>query len=323
MRSLVLKGKNELLSFQEIENPLPASNELVVHLKAAALNHRDVFIQKGLYAGIIYPMVLGSDGAGVLDNGKEVIICPSIFWGEDSNYQGKNHQILGLPMYGTFAEKIKVPAEYIFPKPKHLSFEQAAAIPLAGLTAFRALFTKCKVKAGNRVLVTGIGGGVALFALQFAVATGCEVWVSSSSEEKIARAVAMGAKGGVNYKTEGWGKEFNKTTGGFDAIIDGASGGGVAELVKVCKSGARICFYGGTAGLITGVSPQIIFYKQIILLGSTMGTTSEFKKMLSFINKYKIIPVIDEIFPLSEGNKAMERMDAGQQFGKLVLSIGL
>ena len=320
MHALILTGKNEPLSFQEIENPIADDHAVIVHLKAAALNHRDVFIQKGLYGGIVYPMVVGSDGAGILDNGKEVIICPSMYWGDNPNFQGKDHQILGLPTYGTFAEKIKIPVEYIFPKPKHLSFEEAAAIPLAGLTAYRALFTKCKIKKGDRVLITGIGGGVALFALQFALAAGCEVWVSSSSEEKIARAVAMGAKGGVNYKTEGWGKEFNKNTGGFDAIIDGASGSGVGELIKVCKAGAHICFYGGTAGVMSGISPQIVFYKQLILMGSTMGTTAEFKKMLSLINKHKIIPVVDEVLLLSEGNKAMERMDAGQQFGKLILS---
>ena len=321
MNALILTGKNDPLSFQEIDNPIASEGEVVVNLKAAALNHRDLFIQKGLYAGIIYPMVIGSDGAGVLESGKEVIICPSLFWGDNPNYQGKNHQILGLPTYGTFAEKIKIPAEYVFSKPKHLSFEQAAAIPLAGLTAYRALFTKCKIKAGDRVLISGIGGGVALFAFQFALSAGCEVWVTSGSEEKIAKAVAMGAKGGVNYKTESWGKEFNKTTGGFDAIIDGAAGPGAGELVKVCKSGARICFYGGTAGALSGISPQILFYKQIIILGSTMGTTEEFKKMLLLINKHKIIPVIDEVFNLKDGNAALLRMDAGQQFGKLVLKI--
>ncbi len=321
MNALILTGKNDPLSFQEIDNPIASEGEVVVNLKAAALNHRDLFIQKGLYAGIIYPMVIGSDGAGVLESGKEVVICPSMFWGDNPNYQGKNHQILGLPTYGTFAEKIKIPAEYVFSKPKHLSFEQAAAIPLAGLTAYRALFTKCKIKAGDRVLISGIGGGVALFALQFALCAGCEVWVTSGSEEKITKAVAMGAKGGVNYKTESWGKEFNKITGGFDAIIDGAAGPGAGELVKVCKSGARICFYGGTAGALSGVSPQIVFYKQLILLGSTMGTTEEFKKMLSLINKHKIVPVVDGVFILSEGNAAMLRMDTGQQFGKLVLTI--
>ena len=321
MKALILSGKNDPLAFQEIDNSIATDRESVVHLKAAALNHRDLFIQKGLYAGIVYPMVLGSDGAGVLDSGKEVIICPSMFWGDNPNFQGKDHQILGLPSYGTFAEKIKIPTEYVFPKPKHLSFEQAAAIPLAGLTAYRALFTKCQIKAGDRVLISGIGGGVALFALQFALAAGCEVWVTSGSEEKIAKAVAMGAKGGVNYKTESWGKDFNKTTGGFDAIIDGAAGSGVGELVKVCKPGARICFYGGTAGTISGISPQMVFYKQLIILGSTMGTTSEFKKMLTLINKHKIVPVVDEVFSLKDGNKALQKMENGQQFGKIVLKI--
>lgn len=321
MNALVLREKNAPLIFEEIENPKAQSGETVVHLKAAALNHRDLWITKGQYGGIIYPMVLGSDGAGVTALGEEVIINPSLNWGENPNYQSADFKILGLPVFGTFAEQIKVPTENIHHKPKHLSFEQAAALPLAGLTAYRALFSRCKVQKKDKVLISGIGGGVALFALQFAIAKGCNVWVTSSSEEKIQRAIAMGAKGGYNYSSEGWSKQSTKDTNGFDVVIDGAVGTGFSELIKSCAAGARICFYGGTAGAMQNISPQPIFWKQISIFGSTMGSPKEFASMVAFTNKHKIVPVVDEVFAIKDGNAALQKMDTAAQFGKLVLSI--
>ncbi len=321
MNALILREKNAPLMFEEIENPKATFGETVVHLKAAALNHRDLWITKGQYGGIIYPMILGSDGAGVTELGEEVIINPSLFWGKNEKFQSADFKILGLPIFGTFAEQVKVPTENIFHKPKHLSFEQAAALPLAGLTAYRALFSKCKVQKKDKVLISGIGGGVALFALQFAVAKGCEVWVTSSSEEKIQRAISMGAKGGYNYSTEAWSKQSTKDTGGFDIVIDGAVGTGFSELIKSCAAGARICFYGGTAGAMQNIVPQPIFWKQISVFGSTMGSPKEFASLVDFVAKHSIVPIIDEIFSLKDGNAALLKMDKSAQFGKLVLSI--
>jgi zinc-binding alcohol dehydrogenase/oxidoreductase len=321
MKALVLVGKDLPLSYQSVEKPVAGAGEILVQVHAAALNHRDVWIAKGLYGGIKYPTILGSDGAGVTADGKEVIIHPGMNWGDNPHFQSKSYEILGLPSDGTFAEYVKVGAKYVSPKPAHLSFEQAAALPLAGLTAYRALITRCQARAGERVLISGIGGGVALYAMQFALALGCEVWVTSSSEAKIQKAVEMGAKGGVNYKTEQWSKAFMAKTGGFDVIIDSAAGSGFGELVKVCKPGARLCFYGGTAGALSGVSPQIVFYKQLSIFGSTMGSDVEFEAMIRFVEKHKIMPVVDAVYPLSEGNAAFQRMDKGQQFGKIVLKI--
>ena len=294
-------------------------SDLLVKLAAAALNHRDVWIQKGMYAGIKFPTILGSDGAGMTDDGQSVIINPSIKWGDNPRFQGKDYQILGLPTDGTFAEYISISEENIVKMPPHLSFEQAAALPLAGLTAYRALFTRCQAKAGEKILVSGVGGGVALFAMQFALAAGCEVWVTSSSEEKIAKAVSMGAKGGFDYRTEGWSKTATATTGGFDCVIDSAAGKGFAELVKACRAGARLCFYGGTAGALSGISPQVVFYKQLTIMGSTMGSSEEFQAMVAFVDAHKIVPVVDEVFTLENGNAAMKKMAEGKQFGKLVL----
>ncbi len=321
MKALVLVGKNEPLNYQEVETPQITEGSAVVKLRAAALNHRDVWIQKGLYAGLKFPTILGSDGAGELPDGTAVLLHPSMNWGENPHFQGKNFEILGLPTDGTFAEYITMPQQYIAPKPAHLSFVEAAALPLAGVTAYRALFTKCRAKAGDKVLISGIGGGVALFALQFALAAGCEVWVTSSSEEKIEKAVKMGAKGGFIYKSEAWAKAATAQTGGFDAVIDGAVGAGFAEIVKACAAGARLCFYGGTAGALSGVSPQIVFYKQLTIMGSTMGTPEEFEAMLALVAAHKIVPIIDSVYDLADGNAALGHMDSGQQFGKIVLTI--
>jgi len=320
MHALSLLGLHQPLEYTSTPDPIPTEDEVVVQLHAAALNHRDVYIMQGSYAGIQYPVILGSDGAGTY-RGKAVIINPTLDWGDNPTVQGKNFQILGMPTNGTFAEAVTVPKKNLFPKPEHLTWEQAAALPLAGLTAWRALFTRCGLRSGERVLVSGIGGGAALFALTFAVTAGASVWVTSGSADKIERAISLGAKSGVNYKDADWDKQLKRDAGGFDVIIDSAGGDGFAALVGLCNPGARIGVFGGTAGKINGLSPQMIFWKQISIYGSTMGSPADFKGMLQFVNKHHIIPVVDSVLPLREGNVAMERMTSGAQFGKLVLKI--
>jgi NADPH:quinone reductase-like Zn-dependent oxidoreductase len=320
MRALSLNALHQPLEYTQTADPIPAKGEVVVQLHAAALNHRDVYITQGLYAGIKYPVILGSDGAGTC-RGKDVIINPALDWGDNPAFQGKNFQILGMPTNGTFAEAVAVPKQNIFPKPEHLTWEQAAALPLAGLTAWRALFTRCGLRAGERVLVSGIGGGAALFALTFAVAAGAEVWVTSGNAGKIAHAIGLGAKGGVNYKEADWDKQLKRDAGGFDVVIDSAGGDGFPALVGLCNPGARIGIFGGTVGKINGLSPQIVFWKQIGIYGSTMGSPADFKGMLKFVNQHKIVPVVDSVLPLKDGNTAIQRMAQGEQFGKLVLKM--
>ena len=320
MKALVLEEKNELPKYCEHKKPQIAADEILVQLKAAALNHRDVWISKGLYPGINPPVILGSDGAGLVGE-EAVIINPSINWGEKAAAPGKDYHILGLPTNGTFAEYLAVNKNQIYPKPAYLTWEEAAALPLSGLTAYRAIFTKGQLKKGENVLISGIGGGVALFAFQFALAAGANVFVTSSKEEKIVLAQKMGAKGGVNYKSENWDKSLQKLAGGFDLIIDSAAGKGFSKLVKCCNSGARIVIYGGTRGNISELSPQLVFWKQISIHGTSMGNDEEFSAMLEFVNKHKIKPVIDSVFSLENGTAAFERMEAGLQFGKVVLSI--
>ena len=188
MKALQLTKKGAPWKVCEVREPLLKNGMVLIELKAAAFNHRDIWISKGQYAGIKYPIIVGSDGCGIIaDVGRnisrdmlrrEVIINPSFNWGASEDFQGPDFEILGLPQNGTMAEYMVVPVEYIQDQPIHLTPEQAAALPLAGLTAFRALFSRAKAKPGEKVLVIGIGGGVALFALQYATAHGCEVWVS-------------------------------------------------------------------------------------------------------------------------------------------------
>ena len=329
MHAVILQDKNEPLVWKEADKPQPAEGEVLVRIKAAAFNHRDLWIQKGQYAGIRYPIILGSDGSGIvveLGDGvidswlnKEVIINPGMNWGNDPNFHDRHFKILGLPDNGTFADYVKVPAEYLYEKPAYLTFEEAASIPLAGLTAYRALFTRGQVKQGDKVLITGIGGGVALMVLKMALAAGAEVYVTSGSDEKIERAVALGAKLGVNYKMSGWYKLFQSAVEGFDIIIDSAAGDDFKYLVDLANPGGKIVFYGGTQGPITTLNPQKIFWKHLSILGTTMGTPQEFAAMLNLFETHKIKPVIDEVFDMQNAEQAIRKMDDAAQFGKIVL----
>ncbi len=321
MKSLTLEKIKSKLTYKEVPIPDASGNNRLIRLRAAAINHRDLYIQQGLYPGIKTPIILGSDGAGMTEDGQEVIINPAFDWGDNPDFPDKSFTILGLPHNGTFAEYLSVPHKQIYPKPKHLSFEEAAALPLAGLTAYRALFTKGWIKAGQKVLISGVGGGVALFAFQFALALGAEVYVTSGSAEKRAKALEMGAKAAFDYKEADFGKRIGKETGGIQLIIDSAGGSGFAELTKCAAPGARIVTYGGTRGKINNLSPQIIFWKQLHILGTSMGNDTEFAAMLEFVNQHQIHPVIDSAWKLSEGNKAFARMEQGGQFGKVVLDM--
>ncbi|MEL6718735.1 MAG: zinc-binding dehydrogenase [Bacteroidota bacterium] len=320
MNALVLTEEKQLPNYIQIDKPTPKAGEVLVKIEAAALNHRDVWITKGLYPNIHVPTILGSDGAGRVGE-RKVIINPNIDWGDTEAVQTLYYQILGMPENGTFAEYITVKEDRIHDMPEHLSIEEAAALPLAGLTAFRAAFTKCQIKKGDKVLISGVGGGVALFACQFAIAAGAEVYVTSSSEEKIQKAIDLGAKGGFLYTEETWIKQLRKEIGGVDAIIDSAAGDGFANFLKICNPAARICFYGGTRGKINNLNPQLMFWKQVSIFGSTMGSDKEFAEMVAFVGKHKIKPVIDKIYDLKDGAEAVKRMSAGQQFGKLVLRV--
>lgn len=317
MKAAVLLEKDAQLVFQDWKVE-PNTNEKLLPVTYAAINRRDLWIQKGLYPGINLPAILGSDGV-VYDDDKAFLINPNINWGDNLRVPAPTYHIRGLEKEGTFAEFTAVSADRLVAKPAHLSDQQAAALPLAGLTAFRALVSNCKVQPGDRVFINGIGGGVALFAAQFALAIGCEVHVSSSSRTKITLAKELGVTGGALYTEEKWGKNYKKLVGGFDVVIDSAGGDGFSELINLCNIGARIGIYGGTRGTINGISPQHLFFKQIHIFGSTMGNDQEFSSMVALVDQYKITPHVDEVFPLSAINDAFEYMKNQKRFGKVLL----
>ncbi|ASZ11820.1 zinc-binding dehydrogenase [Chitinophaga pendula] len=332
MKAVVLNGIDQPLELEELPMPVAAPGEAVVKIQAAAFNKRDWWIQKGQYAGLKFPIVLGSDGSGTVhsvgdekDNtwiGKEVVILPSLNWGSNEAVQQKSFTILGLPEAGTFAEYVKVPVQNLFNKPAHLTFEQAAAFPLSGLTAFRALFVKGQWQPGEKVLISGVGGGAGSFALQWAVNAGADTYVTSGSREKIEQAIALGAKGGVNYRDADWKEQLAKQAGAFDVIIDSALGDGFENLVALAAPGGRIVFFGGTAGNIPAINGRPIFWKQLSILGTTMGSPKDFQAMLDFIDQYKIIPIVDEVLPLAHAEDAVRLLDNdSSRFGKVVLEV--
>lgn len=331
MRAVQFPAVNEI-EITEVSDPVPGPGDVVVKLHAAALNHRDLWIKLGQYAGLKFPIIPGSDGAGVVTElgagvdgvsvDDEVIINPSFDWGDNEQAQGKGFSILGLPRDGTLAERIVVPAGQLATKPSHLSWSEAAALPLAGLTAYRALFSRAQLQAGEHVLISGVGGGVALFALQFAVAAGAKVWVTSSSPEKINRAVGMGAEGGFNYRDEDWTKSAIHDAVGFDVVVDSAGGDGFGNLIDLCNPGARVVFFGATRGDPSVLPMRKVFWKQLSLLGTTMGSPSDWSAMMGFVDEHKIRPAITTTYPLADASAAFDLMEQGGQFGKIVLWIG-
>lgn len=320
MKALVFKEAHQPIALEEVTTPTAKAGEVIVDISTASLNHRDVWMTKGLYPKLTPNVIPGSCGAGMVAQ-RAVIINPNINWGDDLSYPDHStYDILGMPTNGTFAEQIAVSTDRLFDKPAHLSMAEAAAIPLAGLTAYRALFTKARAAANDTVLISGIGGGVALFACQFAIAIGAKVYVTSSSQEKIEQAIALGAAGGINYTQAKWPKKFGADFGGADVVIDSAGGEGFENLLRVCNPQARVAVYGGTRGKSL-ISPQALFFKEIELYGTTMGNDQEFTDMIALVDKHKIRPVIDSVYPLADAQAAYEKISNGQQFGKIILQV--
>ncbi|WP_194974537.1 quinone oxidoreductase family protein [Aquiflexum lacus] len=326
--NLELLDKIEL---SDIDLPDLGSNDVLVHVKAAAINHRDEWCRQGLYPNLKNGVVLGSDGAGTIAEvgaevdsswvGKEVIINPAMNWGDDQRVQSKDFKILGMPDNGTLAEYVKVPVDRVHLKPDHLNWAESAGLPLGGLTAYRAVCVQGQVQKGNKVLVTGFGGGVAQFAVQFALANGAKVYVNSSKAEKIKKAKELGVENGFDYTDDNWSDIASEETGGFDLIIDSAMGDTLDHLIKVIKPGGRIVFYGATKGNPKEFQARKVFWNQIQLIGSTMGSDLDFEQMLALVKGKNIVPVIDKIFKMGDFVQAFDRMKEGLQTGKIVIRI--
>lgn len=331
MKALILSQENEKkIAFKESPKPVPQKGEVLVRILAAALNRRDQWMREEKYPKLLYGAIMGSDACGIVEEvgdsadqhwlGKTVILNPNNEWGENPDVQSSSYHILGMPSDGTFAEYIVRNSDKLAEKPAFLTPTQAAAIPLAGLTAFRAIFHHGKVQENTKVLITGIGGGVATFAFQFALAVGAEVYVSSGSETKLQKAQEMGAKGGFNYKNADWTKKMQEV-GGFDVVIDSAGGEAINHFIRLLKPAGKIVFYGASTGLPEKIDLYRMFFKQIGLQGSTMGNDTEFLEMIKFIEKHQIEPIIDAVFGFEHIFDAFDALKNGNQLGKLVIEL--
>lgn len=330
MRAAFFVEKGKPLVIKEVPKPKPIKDQVLVRLHAASLNHLDLW-NRNEKTPPENGVIPGADGSGVIEFvgedadplmiGMEVVINPSLNWGPNPIVHGDSFKILGYPDNGTFSDYVVISKKQVFEKPEHLTHEESAAVPLAALTAYRALFSKARLRAKEKVLITGVGGGAALWVLQFAVAYQARVYVTSGSDEKIARAKSLGAAGGFNYKDPAWVEKAAKEAGGFDIIIDSAGGDQFPKLLDLAMPGARIVNFGRTAGNITELSTRTLYWKQISIHGTTMGTRDEFLSMLDFIESRRLKPVIDKAYPLEQINEALERMETSGQFGKIVISI--
>ncbi|TVP51124.1 MAG: alcohol dehydrogenase [Mongoliibacter sp.] len=332
MKALVLdRNSTDKIRIADVSLPKLEDHQVRIQIKSSALNHRDEWCRQGLYPNLQDGVILGSDGAGIVKEvgskvdskwiSQEVIVNPAINWGENEKVQATDFKILGMPDHGTISESLVISSDRLRHKPLHLNWDEAAALPLGGLTAYRALMVQGKAKPVKKILVTGFGGGVAQLAVQFALALGAEVYTSSSSEHKLNQAKKLGVAGVFNYTNQDWAKEALKATGGFDLIIDSAMGKTLDNLINVCAPGARIVFYGATLGNPEGFNTRKVFWNQIRLIGSTMGSDSDFENMMRFVEEHKIKPIIDDVFNLENAVKAFDKMKSGSQLGKLVIKI--
>ncbi len=332
MQAILFPMANGNCQIREVKTPSPSAGEVLVKIKATALNRRDHWIKKGIYQGAAFPCIPGSDGAGeVIKTGKgvnkkwlnkEVIINPALQWGNQQDYHQEDFQILGLPSQGTMAEFVCVPEENLHEKPVGWSFEKSAALPLAALTAYRALFFRGELKKGQKVFITGAGGGVAVYLIQFAIAAGARVFVSSSSEKKIKKAISLGAENGVLYTGDNWTKNLEELSGNqFDLIIDSAAGENFGFFPSLLRTGGKIVIFGGTAGKIPELTAAKLFWNQASVLGTTMGSPQDFENMMNFVQAHNLEPVIDKIFPMVDAELAFKHMENHEQFGKIVIKI--
>lgn len=318
MRAVRVQEGGEL-RYEEAPDPVAGPGEVLIELRTAAVNRRDLLVRNppGPAYEFDLPLIPGSDGAGVRrDTGEEVVIYPGLGWGPREDAAGPDWRILGGPDDGTYAELVKVPAENVFPKPARFSWEEAAAFPLAALTAYRALFEIGGLVEDESVLVLGAGSGVSTVAVSLAAQAGCRVLVTSSSREKIDRAKELGAEGGVLYTEDGWAE----AAGPVDVVLDSV-GSTWRESLKALRRGGRLVVFGGTGGPEVTIDVRALYLNWHSIRGTTMGSARDFAGLLRMVNGGRWSPVIDSVRPLEEAAAAHERMQAGEHFGKLVLTV--
>ena len=328
---LVRFGAPPAFEIHDLPNPDPGPGEVVIDLLAASFNRRDPWVWNWPdYCAL--PVTLGSDGAGVVSAvgagvsavapGDEVVIYPALGWGDREDVPTPEFDILGAPTDGTFAEKILVSAASVFPKPPRLTWEEAAALNLAGLTAWRAAVTCARVGRGMTVLVTGAGSGVSTFLVQIAAAHGARVFVTSSTQEKIDRAVSLGAEAGFSYHDPDWPEAARAAAGdGLDAAVDSYGAGGWPQILRALRRGGVLVSFGDTGGAETTFEVAEVYWSWRSIVGTTMGSPREFRDLLDHVEAAAWRPVVDSVFPLEEISAAAARLEAPERFGKVVLRI--
>ncbi len=306
----------QVLRYEDAPDPSPGPGEVLVQLRAASLNHLDLWIRMGL-PSVLKPRILGADGAGVLANGERVVINPGL------EHADGRITVVGEHMDGTHAELVAVPSENVYPIPDDLSFEDAAAFPLVFETAYRMLVTKAALEAGEWILIWGIGGGVGTAAFQIAKALGAQTIVTSSSDAKLERARGLGAAAVVNHDSGDVVEAVMEATEGrgADVVVEHVGEATWQRSLQAARQAGRIVVCGATTGPNPPAALHRIWWKQLTIYGSTMGTKADFEGAYELVTSGRAKPIVDRVFPLADARAAHEYLESGAQFGKVVLSI--
>ena len=314
-------GGPEVLRYEDAPDPVPGAGDVLIELRAASLNHLDIWVRKGL-PSVPKPRILGADGAGIVVSGAgfatgdRVLINPGLDHGDGRVI------VIGEHTDGTHAELIAVPRSQVYAIPEGLEFEAAAAFPLVFETAYRMLATKAALQPDEWVLVWGIGGGVATASLAIAKALGANVIVTSSSAETLSRARDLGADATFNHETEDVVAGVKDVTGGgAHVVVDNVGEATWQRSLASARSGGRVCVCGATSGPNPPAQLHRIWWKQLTIFGSTMGSREDFEAVYDLVAAGDVVPVVDAVFPLADAASAHERLEAGEQLGKVVLRI--
>ena len=340
MKAIAIRahGGPEVVQYEELPDPQPAPGQVVVAVKAAALNHLDIWVRKG-WQGLMlsFPHVLGSDVAGVVESvgpgvegtkpGDEVVVNPSMGCGRCerclSGHENlcRRFVILGEHVSGGQAEKVAVPARNVLPKPANLSFEEAAAVPLTFMTAWHALVQRAGLRLGETVLVHAAGSGVGSAAVQIAKLLGARVIATAGSDAKLEKARALGADEVVNYEKQDFVKEVRRLTErkGVDVVFEHVGKTTWEKSILAAGVGGRIVTVGATTGYDPPTDLRHVFFRQLSILGSTMGTAGDLHAVLGFVGQGKLRPVVDRVIPLAEARRGQELLSERAQFGKIVM----
>lgn len=326
MKAAVIRefGPAQVLRTEDLPDPIARVGWTTVRLRAAGLNWHDVLVRQGRYASPL-PHVPGADGAGIDEqSGAAVVILPSLFWGGREAAPSSSWEILGDRRPGTYAERVAVPRDCVVPKPAGFSWQEAAALPLVGLTTYRALFSRGRLTKSENVLIIGAGGGVATAATALASAIGANVFVTASSEEKLARARERGARDGVLHSGEHdqtWPEEARALVkDGFDLVLDPV--GRWREAIRSLRPGGRLVVLGSNAAEKAELAIRPYYFGQFDLLGTTMGSPRDFRGLLDLLGSARVPPpVLDSTYALDQAHLAHERLESGAAFGKVTLSI--